>query len=74
MAATPDTSVFLDVDVNSTFADRVGVIGSNRLVGVVETGAATVLSRATLLNITAGMGFTSAAPDFRLTVSLPTRF
>jgi hypothetical protein len=74
LAATPNTSVFLDVDVNSSLENRIGVIGANRLVGLVETGATTVLSRATVLDINAGIGFTSAAPNFRLIISLPTRF
>jgi hypothetical protein len=77
LAATPDTSLLLDIDVESSFPGRFGqqeITGTDRLAGIVELGLATVLSRTTLLNITTGIGFTSAAPDFRLTVSLPVRF
>lgn len=77
LAATPDTSLQLDVDVESNFPSRFGeqeITGSDRLAGVVEIGVATIVARATLLNITTGIGFTSTAPDFRLTVSLPVRF
>lgn len=74
LAATPDTSLLLDVDVNSSFATRVGgfeIGDSDRLSGVVELGLATILRRTTLLNVTAGIGFTDSAPDFRLATSLP---
>jgi hypothetical protein len=72
LAATPDTSLFFDIDVTSSFASRFDESG--RLFGVAEVGFLTVLSRKTVLNINAGFGFTPAAPDFRLTISLPTRF
>lgn len=72
LAATPDTSLLFDIDVNSTFTNRFDEFG--RLFGVAEVGFLTVLSRKTVLNINAGFGFTPAAPDFRLTVSLPIRF
>lgn len=74
LAATPDTTLFFDVDANSTYADRSLVAGTNRLVGVAEFGAAMVLSRASVLDVTGGIGFTRQAPRFRLSVSLPTRF
>jgi hypothetical protein len=77
LAATPDTSLILDVDVNSSFATRVGgfeIDDSDRVSGVIELGLATILTRNTFLNITAGIGFTSAAPDFRLATSLPITF
>jgi hypothetical protein len=77
LAVTPDTSVLLDVDLNPSFETRVGgfAIGdSDRLSGVVELGVARVLSKHTLLNVTAGIGFTDTAPDFRLATSLPVTF
>ncbi|MBP2315623.1 transporter [Azospirillum soli] len=77
LAATPDTSILADVNLNSHFASRVGgqaITQSDRLIGTFELGAATVMGRDLLLNVTAGVGFTPAAPDFRLTVSLPKRF
>jgi hypothetical protein len=77
LAATPDTSVLLNVDVNSSFATKVdgqAVAETDRLRGVVEVGLVTVLSRDFLFNITTGIGFTTAAPDFQLTISLPIQF
>ncbi len=77
LAATPDTSLLLDIDVELNFPSEFGeqeITGTDRLAGIVEIGLATILGRATLLNITTGIGFTSTAPDFRLTVSLPVRF
>jgi hypothetical protein len=77
LAATPDTSVLLNVDVNSSFATQVGgqpIADTDRLRGVVEVGLVTVLSRDFLFNITTGVGFTPATPDFQLTVSLPIQF
>jgi hypothetical protein len=77
LAATPDTSVLVDVNLNSSFASRVGgqrIGTSDRLSGVFEVGTATVLGRDLLLNVTAGVGFTPSAPDFQLTVSVPKGF
>jgi len=77
LAVTPDTSVFWGVHVNSSAAMRIDgqrLAGTNRLSGIAELGGATVLGHGVLLNVTAGAGFTSAAPDFFFTVSLPTRF
>jgi hypothetical protein len=77
LAATPDTSVLMDVSLNSHSVSRVDtrrIAETDRLSGVFEIGSATVLGRDLMLNITAGVGFTAAAPDFRLTVSLPKRF
>jgi hypothetical protein len=77
LVATPDTSLLLDVDVESSFPSRFGeqeITETDRLAGIVEIGLATIVTRATLLSITTGIGFTSTAPDFRLTVSLPVRF
>ena len=77
LAATPDTSVLVDVDLNSNFASRFGgqrIGTSDRLIGVFEVGTATVLGRDWLLNVTAGVGFTPSAPDLQLTVSVPKRF
>jgi hypothetical protein len=72
LAATPDTSVFVDIDVTSSFSNENDPSG--RLFGIADVGFLTILSRTTALNINAGFGFTPAAPDFRLTISLPIRF
>jgi hypothetical protein len=74
LVATPDTSLQLDVDVNALFATRVRgfeVRDSDRVSGIVDLGVVTVVSKDMVLNVIAGIGFTSAAPDFRLGVSLP---
>jgi hypothetical protein len=74
LAATPETTLFFDINANSTYAARTLAPGINRLVGVAEMGADMALSRTTLLAVTGGIGFTRQAPRFRLSVSLPTRF
>jgi hypothetical protein len=77
LAATPDTSVLLNVDVDSSFATQVGgrkIAETDRLRGVLEVGLVTALSRHLLFNVTTGIGFTPATPDFQLTVSLPIQF
>jgi len=76
MAATPDTSVLLDVDAASFFATRVGgerLGATDRLSAVIELGASTLVSRSLLLNVTAGIGITPSAPKFQLTVTVPLR-
>jgi hypothetical protein len=77
LAATPDTSLYLGVAFNSNDEDRFNgrpIDGSSHLSSVVELGSTTVIGRGRFINIAAGIGVTSAAPKFSLTVSLPLRF
>ncbi len=76
LAATPETSVALDVDVASFSATVAGgqpLAGTDRLSGVLEIGVSTIVARNLLLNVIAGVGVTPAAPDLRLAVSVPFR-
>ena len=77
LAATPDTSLYYAVALNSLESDRLNgqpLLPTSRLNGVLEIGATTTLGRARFLSITGGFGFTSAAPKFSTTVALPVRF
>lgn len=77
LAATSEMSFFAGVAINSNDVDRFNsrpVDGSSHLSSVLELGSTTVIGRGRFLNITAGIGVTSAAPKFSLTVSLPYRF
>ncbi|GEO41837.1 hypothetical protein SAE02_59850 [Skermanella aerolata] len=77
LAVSPETSLGFGVELsfsNETDVDGQEIAGSDGLSGVLELGLGTVLTPSTLLSITAGMGFTEDAPDFRLGFSLPIRF
>ena len=77
LAATPDISLFTAVNVSANAGDSLNgalIPGSERWYGIVELGAASVLGRGSVLNVSAGVGFTAAAPDFTLTISMPFRF
>src|SRR6266542_1740094 len=76
LAATPDTSLLVGLDVASVSATRVRgvtVPGTDRLSGVLNVGLYTVMARDLFLNVSAGIGVTPAAPDLELTVALPFR-
>jgi hypothetical protein len=65
------------VAFNSSSADRFNgqpVDATDRLAGLLELGTTTLIGRDKFLNVTAGVGFTRAAPKFVLTVSVPWRF
>lgn len=77
LAATPETSLYSGLAFNSNADDRFDgrrIDGSSRLSGVLELGSTTVIGRGRFLNISAGIGFTPAAPKFTLTLSSPLRF
>jgi hypothetical protein len=74
LSATPDTSLFVDVDVASSVGSQHSgseFLDVSGVSGVVDLGLLTVVSKDTVLNVSAGIGFTTAAPDFSLAVSLP---
>jgi hypothetical protein len=74
LVATPDTSLFANIALNSSSADRFDghrLEFTDRLSGLVEIGAATALGRGRFLNVAAGIGFTPAAPKIVLTLSMP---
>jgi hypothetical protein len=77
LAVNSETSLSFGIELSffgETDIDGQKVAGSNGLSGILELGVGTILTPSTLLSITAGMGFTEAAPDFRLAVSMPVRF
>jgi hypothetical protein len=76
LAATPNTSVLLDVDASSFSASKIGgqrVGGTDRLSAILEVGVSTIVSSDLVLDVTIGMGLTAAAPDLQLAVRLPFR-
>jgi uncharacterized protein len=76
LAATPNTSLLLGLDVTSTIATRVEgrpFPETARLGGTLDVGLSTVVGRDLLLNVTAGLGITPAAPPFQLAIALPLR-
>ena len=77
LAASPETSLRAAFDFTRFGRTRIGganVPGSDATVGILELGVATLLTRRTLLDVHLGIGVTPDAPDFRVRVSLPTRF
>jgi len=77
LAATPYTSV--NVAVNLTFQGAAEVDGqrvpdSDTVLGTVQVGFATLLSRSVMLNLGGEFRFSGPVPNFRLTVGLPFRF
>jgi hypothetical protein len=77
LAATSDTSLLAAFALYASDEDRVSgrSIGEpGRVLGSLELGVATILARNLFLDTNATLGFTRAAPDFTLFVSLPYRF
>jgi hypothetical protein len=76
LAATPATSLYSGIAFQSSSGDTVNgavVAETDRLLGVLELAATTAVGRGKFLAITGSFGFTSAAPKFGLTVSVPIR-
>jgi uncharacterized coiled-coil protein SlyX len=77
LAASPETSLFFDFDIASSSAAHINgreFPETNRVAAIFEAGIGTIVARDTLLNISGAIGLTDATPDFRLLLSLPTRF
>jgi len=77
LATSPETSLRAVLEVNrsgKTELNKRKLPGSNPVVAIFEFGLATIVLPRTLLDIRAGIGLTSEAPDFRLDLALPFRF
>jgi hypothetical protein len=77
LAATPYTS--LNLAVNLTFQGAAQIDGqrapdSDAVLGTLQVGFGTVLSRSAMLNLGGEFRFSGPVPNFRLTVGLPVRF
>jgi hypothetical protein len=77
LAASPETS--LTLSFNQTFVDDVRinnrvVEGSDQTQATIAAGVSTILTRNTLLALTAGAGLTDDSPDYFVLLSLPVRF
>jgi hypothetical protein len=77
LAASPHTSVTLGMGYSFVGEMRLNgqrVFDSDTVLGTLQIGVATVLSRSVLLNLTGEVRVTGNVPDFRLGASLPIRF
>jgi hypothetical protein len=77
LATSPETSITVSLDTTffgKASVDDTPIEGSDGVSSVLELGIGTIISRRTLLSLTAGIGITKSAPDLRLGISLPTRF
>jgi hypothetical protein len=77
LAASPETS--LRFVLNQQFANEFKVDGdtidgSDRVIGSLTIGAATILGRNVLLDLSAEVGLTDDAPDYAARVAVPIRF
>lgn len=77
LAASPTASISAGVSlsfVGAARADGARIPDSDTVLGTLQIGFGTVLSRRVLLNVSGEMRLTGAVPDFRLGVTLPVRF
>jgi hypothetical protein len=76
LAATPDSSLLVGLDVASFSATKVDgrtVPGTDRLSGLLNLGLTTIVSRDVYVSVTGAIGVTPAAPDFQLMLAFPFR-
>jgi hypothetical protein len=77
LALNPQTSMSFSLNMayqqETRFAGN-PLAGSDRTIGTFCIGGSTLISRATLLNLSIGIGLTRDASDFSVTASLPMRF
>ena len=77
LAATPHTSVNTGLNLGFVGASKAGaerVPDSDTVLGTLELGFATVLSRRVLLNFSGAFRVSGPVPNFRLTLAVPIRF
>lgn len=77
LATGPDTS--LRSALSMTFFEKAkfgekSLPGSDNALGMLELGASIVLTGSMAVDVLLGIGLTSNAPDFRLSIALPIRF
>lgn len=77
LATGPDTS--LRSALSMTFFEKTkfggrSLPGTDNTLGMLELGGSVVLTGSMALDVLFGIGLTSNAPDFRITVALPIRF
>ena len=77
LASSPETS--LRFQLQQTFVDDIKlkhqvVNDSDQVQSLMIIGASSILSRGVLLDVSAGIGLTSDAPDYFIEVALPIRF
>jgi hypothetical protein len=77
LAASPETS--LRVALNQTFSDELeadgrSIAGTDEVSSTLTIGAAAVLGRGVLIDVSGDIGLTEDAPDYAARVALPIRF
>jgi hypothetical protein len=77
LAASPETSLRFVLNqsfINDFKVDGNKIDGSDQVMGTLTIGAATVLGKNVLLDISADVGLTDDAPDYAARASVPIRF
>lgn len=77
LATSPDTSLRAAFNLTYFKKTKFGGIplsGTDEPAGLLEFGGSVVLTESTALDVLVGAGVTRSAPDFRITIALPTRF
>lgn len=77
LAASPDTAVNLGLNLGFVRPTRLSgqsVADTDTVLGTLQIGVGTILTRNTLLNVAGEFRVSGNAPNFRLTVTLPIRF
>jgi hypothetical protein len=77
LAASPETSLRAGIELSRSRRTKINdapAPGTETTLGMLELGLATLLSPRTLFDFQFGVGLTRDAPDFRIRLSLPTRF
>jgi hypothetical protein len=77
LAASPETS--LRLALSQTFVEEVEIEGnrirgSDQVMASLTLGAAAVLGRGLLVDLSADVGLTDDAPDYAISIGLPIRF
>lgn len=77
LATGPDTSLRSALSVTFFEKTKFGgkaLPGTDNPLGMLELGGSVVITNSTAVDVQLGIGLTSNAPDFRITVALPIRF
>jgi len=77
LAATPETSISLGVDLGFVGDSRVDgqpVPGTDAVLGTLQIGFAAIVTRSLMFSLNGDFRFSGNVPNFRLTLALPIRF
>jgi hypothetical protein len=77
LAASPETALTMGLNLGFAGATRLNgqrLPGSSSVLGTLQLGVSTVLTRDAVLNLTTDIGVDGNVPNFRLTAGIPIRF